>query len=114
MLVAEGKVQLDNAITKYFTEAPQAWRGMTVRHLLNHTSGIQNHVAVPHWLDAFRTNLAFETTPARDELLKMFFKLPLEFQTGESWAYDNTGYYLLGIMVIGSSSTAGARQVFHH
>jgi len=99
MLVAEGKVQLDEAITKYFPEAPKAWRGITVRHLLNHTSGIQNHVAVPHWLDVFRTNLAFETTPARDELLKMFFKLPLEFQPGESWAYDNTGYYLLGIII---------------
>ena len=61
--------------------------------------GYSKHVAVPHWLDVFRTNLAFETTPARDELLKMFFKLPLEFQPGETWAYDNTGYYLLGIII---------------
>ena len=29
----------------------------------------------------------------------MFFKLPLEFQPGETWAYDNTGYYLLGIII---------------
>src|SRR6266513_506399 len=99
MLVEEGKVRLDDPITKYFTEAPQRWRGITIRHLLTHTSGIQNHVAVPHWLDVFRTNLAFETTPSRDELLKMFFKLPLEFQAGETWAYDNTGYYLLGIII---------------
>lgn len=99
MLVEEGKVRLDDTITKYFPEAPQAWRDVTIRHLLTHTSGIQNHVAVPHWLDVFRTNLAFETTPPRDELLKMFFKLPLEFQPGETWAYDNTGYYLLGIII---------------
>lgn len=99
MLVEEGKVRLDDTITKYFPEAPQAWRGITIRHLLTHTSGIQNHVAVPHWLDVFRTNLAFETAPSRDELLKMFFKLPLEFQPGEAWAYDNTGYYLLGIII---------------
>jgi len=99
MLVEEGKVGLDDTITKYFPEAPQAWRGITIRHLLTHTSGIQNHVAVPHWLDVFRTNLAFETAPSRDELLKMFFKLPLEFQPGETWAYDNTGYYLLGIII---------------
>ena len=44
-------------------------------------------------------NLAFETAPSRDELLKMFFKLPLEFQPGATWAYDNTGYYLLGIII---------------
>jgi D-alanyl-D-alanine carboxypeptidase len=99
MLVEEGKVRLDDTITKYFPEAPQAWRGITIRHLLTHTSGIQNHVAVSHWLDVFRTNLAFETTPPRDELLKMFFKLPLEFQPGQTWAYDNTGYYLLGIII---------------
>jgi D-alanyl-D-alanine carboxypeptidase len=99
MLVEEGKVCLDDTITKYFPEAPQAWRDVTIRHLLTHTSGIQNHVAVPHWLDVFRTNLAFETAPSRDELLKMFFKLPLEFQPGETWAYDNTGYYLLGIII---------------
>ncbi len=99
MLVDEGKVRLDDSVTKYFPEAPQAWRGITIRHLLTHTSGIQNHVAVPDWLDVFRTNLKFETAPARDELLKMFFKLPLEFRPGETWAYDNTGYYLLGIVI---------------
>jgi D-alanyl-D-alanine carboxypeptidase len=99
MLVEEEKVHLGDPLTKYFPEAPQAWRGITIRHLLSHTAGIQNHVAVPHWLDVFRTNLAFETTPPRDELLKMFFKLPLEFQPGETWAYDNTGYYLLGIVI---------------
>jgi D-alanyl-D-alanine carboxypeptidase len=99
MLVEEGKVHLEDAITKYFPEAPEAWHGITIRHLLSHTSGIQNHVAIPHWLDVFRTNLAFETAPSRDELLKMFFKLPLEFQPGETWAYDNTGYYLLGIII---------------
>jgi D-alanyl-D-alanine carboxypeptidase len=99
MLVEEGKVRLDDSVTKYFAEAPRAWRGITIRHLLTHTSGIQNHVAVPDWLDVFRTNLKFETAPPRDELLKMFFKLPLEFQPGETWAYDNTGYYLLGIVI---------------
>src|SRR5215470_20019737 len=99
MLVEDGKVHLEDAITKYFPEAPEAWRGITIRHLLSHTSGIQNHVAVPHWLDVFRTNLAFETAPPRDELLKMFFKRPLEFQPGETWAYDNTGYYLLGMII---------------
>jgi len=99
MLVEDGKVHLEDTITKYFPEAPEEWRGITIRHLLSHTSGIQNHVAVPHWLNVFRTNLAFETAPPRDELLKMFFKLPLEFQPGETWAYDNTGYYLLGSVI---------------
>jgi hypothetical protein len=56
-------------------------------------------VAVPGYLGAFKTNLLMESTPGREELLRMFFKLPLEFQPGETWSYDNTGYYLLGLIV---------------
>lgn len=99
ILVEDGKIHLEDSIAKYFPAAPEAWHDITIRHLLSHTSGIQNHVAVPHWLDVFKTDLAFETSPTRDELLKMFFKLPLEFQPGDTWAYDNTGYYLLGLII---------------
>jgi len=99
MLVEEGKISLDDKIPQYFPDAPPAWNQITVRHLLTHTSGIQNHVAVPGFLNIFKTNLSFETTPTREEILKEFFKLPSEFEPGETWAYDNTGYYLLGIVV---------------
>lgn len=99
MLVEEGKISLDEKITKYFPDAPQAWNRITVRHLLSHTSGIQNHVAVPGYLNIFKTNLSFETTPTQEEILKEFFKLPSEFEPGETWAYDNTGYYLLGFII---------------
>jgi len=99
MLIEERKVSLDDKITKYFPDAPPAWNRITVRHLLSHTSGIQNHVAVPGYLNRFKTNLSFETTPSREEILKEFFKLPSEFEPGETWAYDNTGYYLLGFVV---------------
>jgi CubicO group peptidase (beta-lactamase class C family) len=99
MLVEEGKVQLEDKIAKYFPDAPETWNRITIRHLLTHTSGIQNHVAVPGYLNIFKTSITSETTPAREELLRMFFKLPLEFQPGETWAYDNTGYYLLGIVI---------------
>jgi CubicO group peptidase (beta-lactamase class C family) len=99
MLVEEGKVSLDDKITKYFSDAPPAWNRITVRHLLTHTSGIQNHVAVSGFLNIFKTNLSFETTPTREEILKEFFKLPTEFEPGETWAYDNTGYYLLGLVI---------------
>ena len=117
MLVEEGKINLDDKLTKYFPEAPKSWSGITVRHLLSHTSGIQNHVAVPDWLNVFKTSITSETTPARDELLKMFFKLPLEFQPGETWSYDNTGYYLLGIIIEKASGKSYweflAERIFH-
>ena len=99
MLVEEGKLRLDDKITKYFPAAPPSWSGITIAHLLTHTSGIQNHVAVPGYLGVFKTNLFFETTPSRSDLLQMFYKLPLEFQPGETWSYDNTGYHLLGTII---------------
>jgi len=99
MLVEEGKIGLDDPLTRYFTAAPAHWARITVRHLLAHTSGIQNHVAVPGYLKLFKTDITFETTPGREELLKEFYKLPMEFEPGETWAYDNTGYYLLGLII---------------
>lgn len=98
-MVEEGKLSLDDRLTKYFPDAPQAWNRVTVRHLLTHTSGIQNHVAVPGYLKIFKTDITFETTPAGQDILKEFYKLPLEFEPGETWAYDNTGYYLLGFII---------------
>lgn len=99
MLVEEGKVSLDDPVTKYFPAAPETWQHITIRHLLNHTSGIENYVAVPEFLNRFQTNLEFQPSLTRAEVIKLFFKLPLEFQPGETWAYNNTGYYLLGIVI---------------
>jgi D-alanyl-D-alanine carboxypeptidase len=99
ILVEEGKLSLDDKLTKYFPNAPREWDRVTIRHLLTHTSGIQNHVAVPGYIKIFKTDITFETTPARNEILKEFFQLPMEFEPGETWAYDNTGYYLLGFII---------------
>lgn len=99
LLVEEGKISLDDSVTKYFADAPEVWKKVTVRHLLNHTSGIQNHVALPDYLDIFKTSVTGKSFPPRDELLREFYKLPQEFEPGATWSYDNTGYYLLGIIV---------------
>ena len=99
MLAEEGKISLDDKITKYFADAPAWWNQITVRHLLTHTSGIQNHVAVPDYLDLFKTSFIGKEYPVRDDLLREFYKLPSEFSPGETWAYDNTGYYLLGFII---------------
>lgn len=100
MLLAErGLLSLDDPVTKFFPDAPAAWRLITVRHLLSHTSGIRNHVAVPGYMDLFRTSVTGRVFPDRGELLAEFFRLPLEFEPGESWAYDNTGYILLGLII---------------
>ena len=89
-LAREGKLGLDEGIERYFPEAPPAWREITVRHLLTHTSGIPDYTE-----DA----IDYRRDYTEDELLAMAVRLPLEFRPGESWSYSNTGYALLGFLV---------------
>ncbi|HYC69713.1 MAG TPA: serine hydrolase domain-containing protein [Opitutaceae bacterium] len=94
MLAEEGRLRLDDSIRRHLRDAPSAWEPITLRHLLTHCAGIRNHVALPEFMaELFRGPLA------RDELLRRFYALPLEFAPGETWAYDNTGYILLGFVI---------------
>jgi CubicO group peptidase (beta-lactamase class C family) len=99
------KKQLDvnDPVTRYFPDAPASWSVITLSHLLNHTSGLQNYLLDPRFhaaayftgdhnaeADAFFRNVS------TDSMIKMFYLLPLEYTPGTSWAYSNTGYMLLG------------------
>jgi CubicO group peptidase (beta-lactamase class C family) len=89
MLVEEGKISLDDSINKYFTDAPESWKEITVHHLLTHTAGTTDY---PRDFD-------FRRDYTEDELLKRAASIPLAFQPGEKWSYSNLGYVMLGILV---------------
>ena len=93
MLVEEGKLGLEDKIRDRLPNLPEAWNGITLRHLLTHTSGIKNYTNVP----TFAAAMSREYTPA--EIVGLVSKLPLDFQPGEKWSYCNTGYYLLGMVI---------------
>ncbi|GAB4465285.1 MAG: hypothetical protein OHK0029_35830 [Armatimonadaceae bacterium] len=93
MLVEEGKIKLDGSISEYLPNLPEAWKAVTVRHLLNHTSGIKSYTGV----DAFKETLRKDYTP--EELLGLVRDIPLEFAPGTEHRYNNTGYYLLGMLI---------------
>jgi CubicO group peptidase (beta-lactamase class C family) len=90
LLVQDGKLNLDDPIAKYFPGTPAAFRAITVRHLLTHTSGIPNY-----------TNgaLDYRRDYTEDDLLKMAFAMKLEFVPGSRWSYSNTGYAMLGFLI---------------
>jgi CubicO group peptidase (beta-lactamase class C family) len=90
MLVEEGKIGVDDPISKYLPDSPEIWNPITVRHLLTHTSGISNNLYR-------QINMRQDYT--EDELLKKIASIPLDFQPGEKWRYSNPGYILLGIIV---------------
>jgi CubicO group peptidase (beta-lactamase class C family) len=94
MLVEEGKVGLDDKISKYFTSAPPAWKGITVRHLLTHTSGIPDYTS-----EKTGGAINLHTDYTEEELVKKISSLPLEFQPGDKWSYSNSGYLILGVLI---------------
>ena len=98
MLVEQGKVGLDDKISKYFEGSPESWKNITVRNLLTHTSGIPDYESdsLTSGKDPF-TNLRMDYT--EEELLRKFETLPLDFPPGERWSYSNTGYVLMGILI---------------
>ncbi len=90
MLVEEGKLSLDDPIGKHIAEAPASWKGITVRHLLTHTSGISNNLYD-------KMNMRQDYT--EDDLLQQIAALPLDFPPGEQFNYSNPGYVTLGILI---------------
>jgi len=93
MLADEGKLSLDDDITRFFPDYPTHGRRITVEHLLTHTSGIRSYTSIPEWRAKARTDV----TPA--ELIAAFREQPMDFAPGEDWRYNNSGYALLGAII---------------
>ena len=94
MLVEEGKVGLDDKISKYFPDSPPAWKDITVRHLLTHTSGIPDYTS-----EKTGGAVNMRTDYTEEELVKKIAGLALDFQPGEKWSYSNSGYLILGVLI---------------
>jgi D-alanyl-D-alanine carboxypeptidase len=95
-LVASGKINLDMPIGRYFSEYPK-WQNITVRQLLNHTSGIYDYIDQQNWWEHVtkNTNKIFEPK----ELLAIAYKHKPYFVANEGWHYSNTNYVLLGLII---------------
>lgn len=88
--IEDGKVSLDDPISKFFPGAPVGWRAITVRNLLTHTSGIPDYT-----VGTFDYRKDYD----EDALVREAMELRLEFPAGTRWNYSNTGYVLLGVIV---------------
>lgn len=89
ILVQDGKLSLDDKLSKYFPDVPTSWHDITVGHLLTHTSGMGDY---PPEIDLRRDY-------TEEQLLEYFKKAPLAFRPGEKWDYSNAGYVTLGILI---------------
>ena len=94
-LVGQGKLKLNGKITDYLPDYPKATGSkITIHHLLTHTSGIPSYTNFPKF---FETMSRDPYTP--DAFVKKFSGLPLEFEPGSTFSYDNSGYFLLGVII---------------
>lgn len=95
LLVEEGKLNLDDPVGKHLPGTPDAWRSVTVRHLLTHTSGLKNYTGLK----------GFELTERlkREDFVRLVAAHPLAFAPGDAHAYGNTNYSLLGYVVEAAS-----------
>ncbi len=94
-LVEQGKVGLDDEITKYLPDFPTQGHKVTVRHLLTHTSGIHNYTALGPkvWNETFRVD------QTNEQMIALFKDVPFDFSPGERYGYSNSAFFLLGVII---------------
>jgi CubicO group peptidase (beta-lactamase class C family) len=90
LLSQQGHLGIDDVITRYLPEGSSIWSGVTIRHLLTHTSGIS---------DQSLDTLDFRKDYTEDELVRLAAAQPLLFDPGESESYSSTGFTLLGVII---------------
>lgn len=91
LLAQDGKLSVDDLITKHLAGTPAAWSNITIRHLLTHTSGIKNYTG----------QAGFEMTRrlTQKQFIEALSKLQPDFAPGAQAKYCNSGYNLLGHIV---------------
>lgn len=89
LLVEEGKISLDDKVSKYLEGTPETWKDITVRHLLSHTSGI------------IREAPGFDPAKIQPDadVIKTAYQSPLVFTPGEKYQYCNVGYFSLAEII---------------
>lgn len=89
LLVQDGKVAVDDKVSKHLEGTPAAWQAITLRHLLTHTSGL------------VREGPGFDPYKVQPDIdvIKTAFPLPLQFKPGDNYQYSNLGYYTLAEII---------------
>ena len=107
-LCDQGRLTLDDDITKWLPDFETRGNKVTLRHLLNHTSGIAELGAMQE-LRAMR--LMRNPTATRDDVYKVINRYPFMFPTGTLEIYSNTNFWLLGLIIEKASGMTYADYV---
>jgi len=95
-LEAKHKLNINDKIGKYFPKYPR-WNNVTIKQLLNMTSGISNFTEDPNWVENLKNG--FKTTWSQDQIINSSYQQHDYFKPGKGWHYSNTNYILLGKII---------------
>ncbi len=96
LLARDGKLSLDDAVSKHIPELPDYSTPLTIRHMLNHTSGLRDWGSVAGIAGAPRTTREYTHAHVLDIVSR---QKALNFPPGTEWSYSNTGFNLAAIIV---------------
>jgi CubicO group peptidase (beta-lactamase class C family) len=103
-----GALDLDDDLTKHLPDYPAQGRTVTLRRLLDHTSGIRGYTELPEFGPLSVRRLA------RDSLVALFSAHPFDFEPGDALIYNNSGYFLLGLIIERVSGMSYEEYVREH
>lgn len=92
-LAEQGKLSLDDDLTKYLPDYPAQGRRISIRRLMDHTSGIKGYTEIAEARSLFMMKLS------KDSIVGVFSRRPFEFEPGDALVYNNSAYFLLGLIV---------------
>jgi CubicO group peptidase (beta-lactamase class C family) len=107
LLVERGQVSLDDNVRKYFPELPEYQRPITVRQLLNHTSGLRDWGEVENIAGWPRTTREYTHAHVLEIISR---QISLNYPPGDAWSYTNSGYNLAAMLV--ERVSGGTLQAF--
>ena len=108
MLMEKGKLNLNDEITKYIPDYPTNGKKITIHHLLTHTSGIKSYTSMKALNDIASKDL----TPI--ELIDFFKNEPMDFNPGDKFKYNNSGYIILGHIIESITGQSYASFIEEH
>src|SRR5436305_5493534 len=104
-LVEQCRVRLDDDLSRYVPQFPLQGRKVTIRQLLNHTSGIHSYTSEPAWRKTWNDELS------PDAIIKFVAADTFDFAPGSAYRYNNTGYVLLGMVIEKASGQKYAKYL---
>ena len=109
-LQEQGKLKVTDLACKYVDDCPDKWKAVTIHQLLSHTSGIPSYTEIPGFFSPKTARIPLSPV----EIVMLTKDKPMEFQPGEGWKYDNSGYVFLGAIIEKASGEKYADYLQKH